>query len=165
MARAVTGKRVCVNDGALGGRPIETGRYSLEHRKSLQDKVAKFWADDKPGDLRDELFLLRGLLQDYMGRFGEGIPMKYENIVHVYEMVGSIAQTVERISRMLNQTALTMADLQFVERRITDLLTKYIDEPNKRLDFLEELGRDLGSVREHTDQLAIAAGSSGPTPG
>lgn len=112
-------------------------------------------ADQKPGNLMEELAILRALLQDYLERFEEAIPMKYENIGHVYDMVDSIGRTVERISRMLNQTALTVADLQFIQSRIPDLLIKYIDDPNKRLEFLEEFRRDFGTVREHTDSLAL----------
>lgn len=153
---AMPNGRCRMHGGTNPGRPIITGRYSLKHRQALQEKVSEFLNDERPGDLMSELALMRGLLQDYLERFQESIPLKYENTQHVFDMIESISRTVERISRMLNQTALTVADLQFIERRLPDLLIKYIDDPNKRLEFLAEFQRDVGSVRERADRLALA---------
>jgi len=161
---AMPNGRCRMHGGKSTGRPLITGRYSLKHRQALQEKVSQFLEDERPGDLMAELALMRGLLQDYLERFQEAIPLKYENTQHVFDMVESISRTVERISRMLNQTALTVADLQYVERRIPDLLIKYIDDPNKRLEFLAEFQRDFGSVRERADRLALLGPIAISTP-
>ena len=132
--------RCRMHGGTSPGRPIIHGRYSLIHRAALAAKVATFLADPRPGDLTDELALLRALLQDYLERFPDGVPLPIKDIERVLDMVDAVARLVERISRIVNQTALTQAEVQLLQVRIVDLLVKYVDDPSRRLAFLDELG-------------------------
>ena len=148
----VTGHARCrMHGGTSPGRPIIHGRYSLIHRAALAAKVATFLADPRPGDLTDELALLRALLQDYLERFPDGVPLPIKDIERVLDMVDAVARLVERISRIMNQTALTQAEVQLLQVRIVDLLVKYVSDPEQRLAFLDELGatfsRDPGGAQ------------------
>lgn len=137
------GEGRCRLHGGNAGRPIETGRYSLRHRASLEEKATAFLSDSAPGDLTGELALMRALLQDYLERFPDTAPLSLENIQHIYEMLESIGRTVERIARILNQTALTQAEVQFLKARLVDLAVKYVD--NSRRDaFFAELSAAFG---------------------
>ncbi len=133
-----------IHGGANEGRPIIHGRYSVKHRKKLQSSIQKFLDDPKPGDLTAELALNHALLQDFLDRFPDGTTMSVKEMNIIYDMVDDIGKTVERISRILNQTALTQADINYLQAVLTDLLTMYIDDPEKRASFLGELRQAMG---------------------
>ena len=132
------GEGRCKLHGGCAGRPIVTGRYSIKHRQSLANKVQDFIEDPEPANLISELALMRALLQDYLDRFPTGINLSVKSIGHVYEMVGDISKLVERITRILTQTALTMAEVQYLQARLADLVVKYITDDEQRSAFWDE---------------------------
>lgn len=138
--------RCRMHGGTNPGAPIKHGRYSIKHRQSLQEKQAKFLEDPEPGNLIDELALGRAFLQDFLERLTDG-PINQETRNHAFDMIESLGRLVERISRILNQTALTQSELQFLQARLVDLVIKYIDDPNKQTAFLGELRASVGSDR------------------
>jgi hypothetical protein len=136
---AVEGVAVChIHGGKSIGQPITTGRYSLKHRASLEAKAQQFIETTAPGDLTGELALMRTLLQDYLERFPEGMPMSLEVIESVYRMLDGIGRTVERIAKILNQTALTQAEVQLLQVRLVELATKYVSD-EQRNQFFSDL--------------------------
>lgn len=143
-----------LHGGSATGRPIIHGRYSVKHRAALAEKVAQFLDDPAPGDLSHELALTRALLQDYLDRFGDGQPLPYEDMSRILDIVESVGRMVERISRILNSTALTQVEVQYLQARLADLIVKYIDDPNKRFAFMDELG---ASFRVRSGSAAIPA--------
>ncbi len=145
-----------MHGGTNPGRPIETGRYSLVHRQALADKVRAFLADSRPGDLSDELALMRALLQDYLGRYPDGVALPAMEIERIMGMIETISRLVERIARILNTTALTVAEVQLLQARIVDLLVKYVDDPQKRLAFLDDLATAFNG--DSRDALPVVAG-------
>jgi len=136
--------------GASPGRPIITGRYSLTHRAALHEKMQVFLSDPRPGDLTAELALMRALLQDYLGRYGDDVALPAQEIERIMGMVETISRLVERIARMMNQTALTAAEVQLLQARLAELLVKYVPDPSQRLAFLDELAGAVGTDRRHT---------------
>jgi len=138
--------RCKLHGGSSTGRPIIHGRYSVKHRESLQSKTDEFLNDPEPGNLMSELALARAFLQDFLDRVTEGSINK-ETREHLFDMIESVGKLVERISRILNQTALTQGELQFLQARLVDLVIKYIDDPNKQAAFLGELRASVGSDR------------------
>jgi hypothetical protein len=109
--------------------------------------VGQFLDDPAPGDLTSELALMRALLQDYLERFPDKMPLSLQRIGDIYGMVESIGRLVERISKILNSTALTQVEITFLVARLTDLMERYIDDPEKRLRFLGELRTTTGLDR------------------
>jgi len=138
--------------GGHAGRPVIHGRYSLQHRESLQAKAERFLSDGNPGDLTGELALLRALLQDFLERFPEGVNMPMDAIQSVYFMAGEIGRKVERVGRILNSTALTQAEVHLLQARLADLVVKYIDDPDKRLAFVDEAQAAFGHVERHSGE-------------
>lgn len=157
---AAVGKTVCAFHGAKAGAPIKTGRYSLKHRASLEAKAKTFLESPSPGDLTGELAMNRALLQDFLDRFPEGAPLPLNAIQSIFEMTESIGRTVERIAKILNQTALTQAEVQFLRAQLVELVVKYIDEPERRLAFAAELESAFGSGGRG-GQLRAPIGESG----
>ena len=135
-----------MHGGTSPGRPIIHGRYSVKHREKLQASIQKFLDDPSPGDLTGELALNRALLQDFLNRFPDGVKLGVPEIKIIYDMTEAVGKTVERISRILNQTALTQADIQLLQAVLPDLLLRFIDDPEKRLAFMVELRQSIGSA-------------------
>lgn len=134
--------RCKLHAGSSPGRPLIHGRYSLKHRKSLARKVQQFLADPAPGDLTAELALLRALLQDFLSR-SDGDSLDLDHVTHILNLIDAIARLVERISRILNSTALTAAEVAFLQARLADLINKYVPDPEARIAFVEELESSL----------------------
>ncbi len=146
-----------MHGGTNPGRPIIHGRYSIKHRQALQEKLKQFTEDPEPGSLLSELAMQRALLQDFLDRLTNPTDKKTRD--HAFEMIEGIGKLVERINRIFNQTALTQHDLQYLQVILTNLLVKYIDDPEKQSAFLAELrsaiGSDrVGSIRSSAAQLA-----------
>ena len=150
QAWAMGNGRCRMHGGPSPGRPLVHGRYSLAHRAALADKMAAFLADPQPGDLTAELALMRALLEDYVSRFPDGIALPVKEIARIYEMVEAIGRLVERISRIINQTALTQAEVNLLTAWLADLLVQHVDDPDKRLAILDGLAAALGSGRGDT---------------
>jgi hypothetical protein len=152
-ANAVTGYTVCRMHGAGSphqgrpgggdGRPIITGRYSIK-RAELARKATEFQQDSNPGDLTGELALMRALLQEYLDRFDDTARLPYDDIARIFSMTEAISRLVERIAKILTATALTQAEVQYLQARIVDLLSTYVPDPNKRAEFMDALSATIG---------------------
>ena len=136
--------RCRMHGGTSPGRPIIHGRYSLKHRASLADKAQEFMDDPEPGNLLSELALMRALMQDYLDRFPEGVTLPAADVFRLLAMIHSLSKLVERISRILNQTALTQAEVQFLQGRLADIIVTFIDDPDKRIECLDEIEASFG---------------------
>ena len=147
---AVQGYNVCrlhgagnIHKGKRGGRPAKHGRYSVKHRQAVAEKYQRFLEDQRPGDLFDELAILRALLADYLER---SALLSQREVEHTLTLIDAIGKLVERISRILNETALTAAEVQYLQAVLADLITRYVDE-EKREAFLAELRSAVESRR------------------
>ncbi len=136
---AMDGKDVCRTHGGLAGRPPIHGRYSVHKRASLQGKIEQFYNDPSAGDLRSELALMRALLQDYIDRFEDGMPLGADDIGRMYAMVDGIGKTVERIAKILAMTALTQAELQLLQVTLIDALSEFIPDPERQRAFVSRV--------------------------
>lgn len=116
----------------------ETGRYSPYAPESIQQKVEKL-DDYNLLELADELQMQRGLIAEYLTRYRDGFPMQEQNIGTIISWFNSIGIMVERIMKIRNETALTIAEVAYLKSRTKDLVEKYIDDPEKRREFVREL--------------------------
>jgi len=132
--------------GGGDGRPIKTGRYSLAHRKSLEDKAAAFANDSQPGNLLGELALMRALLQDYLDRFPDGERLPYDDIARLFDMTDAIGRLVERIAKIIAATSLTQSDIKHLQERFTLALLTYIPDADTRLAILRFIFEDSGAA-------------------
>ncbi len=108
-----------------------------------------------------ELAVQRAFLQDFLGKLTEQ-PIDQKTTNHVFDMTEAIGRLVERITRMLNQTAVTQMEIAFLQATITNLIVKYIDDPNKRLEFVAELRSAFGADRQSNRAASITASSTQP---
>lgn len=106
-------------------------------------------ADSNPADLTGELALMRALLQDYLDRFEDNVKLPYDDIERIFGMIEAIGRMIERIAKILNSTALTQAEVQYLQARIADLLTVYVPDAIKRAQFMAELSAAVGVPGGH----------------
>ena len=128
----------CRMHGGKSTGPIVHGRYSVKHKAKLQAKMDKFLNDPQPGNLMHEIALMRALLQDFLDRLGDPIGISIKMRTHVFDMADDIGRMIERLSRMLNQTALTQIEVQLMLTTFQDLMLEFIDEPERRLEFMDK---------------------------
>jgi hypothetical protein len=156
------GKRCKLHGGAspkgADSPHFKHGRYSKYAPKQIADKLATFENDD-PLSLIPELQIQRALMADYLSRF-EHSGLTRDDVHALMTWNGDIGKQVERISKMQNDTALTAAEVVFIQTRIVDLLVKYIDDPDKRRAFVEELFSGIPAEPAATTQPLQLTGNT-----
>lgn len=141
-APAVEGRNVCRMHGGNAGRPIIHGRYSLKHRQSLAEKAAKF--ESVNGDLHGELVVLRALLQDFLDRHEEGVPISDDAIDVVRDLADTIGRMEQRQAKIRKDTAFGAQEMQLFIAAMSSVLQKYV--PSDDLpDAINELRSILRS--------------------
>ena len=153
---AMENGRCRMHGGTNPGRPIIHGRYSVKHRESLNSKMQEFLSDPAPANLMPELAIQRALLEEFLDKVTDG-PVSAKTTEHIFDMTESISRLVERITRMLNQTAITQMDIHYLQTILTDLIMKYIDDPSKRVEFMAELRAAFGANHRANRTAALAA--------
>jgi len=116
----------------------EHGRYSKYAPTSLQDKIAEL-DNYNLLDLADELQTQRALIAQYLQRYKDGFPLQEQNMAAIISWLNSVGIMVERIMKIRNETALTSAEIALLKSRTAELVVKYIDDPQKRRQFVIEL--------------------------
>ena len=124
------------------GGNLKHGRYSAKNASRLQEKVEAFRDDPEPGSLWEELALQRAVLQDFNQRVVDGLSK--EEAEHIFAMTEAITRTVDRINKIMSRTALTGAEIEYLQARYADILKRYVPA-DSRAAALREL---RGAVRE-----------------
>lgn len=120
--------------GGNAGAPVKHGRYSLK-KERVQDKLQQYRDDPDRGELWEELALQRALLQDFLDSAGN---LDEEQAKTAFQFTESISRTLDRINKIMSRTALTQAEVQYLQARFADILTKYVPK-DKRHSALREL--------------------------
>jgi len=105
----------------------------------IKDKVAGFM-DADPLDLTHELALTRALLADFLARFSDNVVnLDAISISIASDLIDRINKTVSTISKIKNDTALPGAEVAFLAVSMVALLDRYVDDPDKREAFKQEI--------------------------
>lgn len=117
----------------------DSGRYSKYVPEAVQSKITDL--DNYPLlDLADELQTQRALIARYLELVQSGErPLLETNIDMLMVWMNKVGVMVERIMKIKNETALTSAEVAHLKFRTADLVTKYIDDPEKQRQFVIEL--------------------------
>jgi hypothetical protein len=160
---AVKGTTVCRIHGGAGVRhgadhhAFKHGRYA----KGAQASIAKHIADAEqydPLDVLSELSLQRGLLSEYISRYPDGLQMPALEVERLIGWASEIIRSTEKIVRMRNETALTGAEIGYLQARAVDVAIKYFDDPETRRQFLADL---FGVPAKDTQRHPELVGDSG----
>lgn len=128
----------CKQHGGSGGRPPKHGRYAAERSESLQRKIQEYRKDPNPSEMWEELALLRAVLQEWLTDMDE---VTEESVSVLLDLQNSIRRTLDSINKIQSRTALTAAEVEYLQARIADLFNTYIPpaERDNALDELEEI--------------------------
>ncbi len=141
-APAMHGMQVCYIHGGKSLRGTEHpsykhGLYAKYLPEGIKAKTADF-LDADPFDLTSELALLRALLAELLSYY-QDTNVDREGRAVMASLVDEIGRLVERITKLKNQTALTGAEMTYLAVRSTEVINRYIDDPDKRAAFIQEL--------------------------
>ncbi len=131
--------------GAENGN-FKTGLYSKYAPSQIRDKI-EYFQDADPLALVEELALTRALLAEFLSRF-EGVNLDLFSITAMSDLVLSIGKTVERISKIKNDTALTAAEITYLAARCAEIVTRYIHDPIQQEAFISELFGDVQGANQ-----------------
>lgn len=151
------GEGRCKLHAGNAGRPIKHGRYSVKYRKSLAEKAERFLNEPDPYDLTSELSLMRALLQDYLDRFWEGELLKGEHISYLFDMLEQVSKQVERMVKLMNETALTQAELEYIKVRMADELPNYIPNVDDQIALVRAIFGTFSDGARHRKSVTRTA--------
>lgn len=132
------GEGRCKHHGGNAGRPIKHGRYSTQ-KTNLQEKLDQYRTEDDPSDLWEELALLRALLQDHL----DGPDLDAGIVV---TLVKEIRKTLDTINKIMSRTALTSAEVEYLQAAVADVIRSYVPDRN-RDEALDALRSAVGGDR------------------
>ena len=137
------------------------GRYADAFKGKLAGKFLQASADHKPLDLLPELAVQRSLLSQYVETVSGKPRMKVGEVQNVSALVADVVKTAATIAKVRNDTAMTVAEVRFLQATMLRLLEKYVPDPDRRRNFIEELyqlipGRDEA---ERSEPAVLPAGA------
>jgi len=142
---AVKGWDVCRMHGAgtpkedaTGGAPPTHGRYAAKRRESLQEKIEEYREEDDPAEMWEELALLRAVLQEWLA---EVKTLDEDTVGVILDLQDSIRCTLDTLNKMKARTALTAAEVEYLQARIADVFESYVPEEKhgEALDTLKKI--------------------------
>lgn len=122
-------------DDATGGAPPKHGRYAAKRSESLQKKIRQYRKEDNPAELWEELALLRAVLQEWLSDMDA---VTEEGVSVLLDLQDSIRRTLDTINKIQTRSALTAAEVEFLQARVADLFESYLP-PEKRSEAIDEL--------------------------
>lgn len=122
-------------DDATGGAPPKHGRYSAKRRESLQEKIREYREEENPAELWEELALLRALLQEWLSDLET---VDEDAVGVILDLQDSIRRTLDTINKIQTRSALTAAEVEFLQARVADIFRSYVPRENQEA-ALDEL--------------------------
>jgi hypothetical protein len=129
--------RCMMHGGKSTGPTPKHGLRSIRYRSKLADRAAAFLADPEPGNLASELAMARALFQAFSERFDAFAP-RGEDVQAMMQLLAEITRIVERMAKIEDRHALTMAEVAYLTARMGDILVKYVPA-DRRLAAIDEL--------------------------
>jgi|TARA_Y100000310_G_scaffold313033_1_gene360934 hypothetical protein len=102
--------------------------------------------DPEPTNLAAELALSRGLLQDHLDKFVDGVMLDSQTIGNIQNMIQGIAVLVEKIDRIANRDTIVATDVVFLLQAVSAIVKTYVTD-EQYADFTTKLAR---AVTDHS---------------
>lgn len=143
------------------------GRYAEAFRGKLAEKFAGAINDDKPLNLLPELAVQRSLLEQWIEKVSAMNDPKIADLKNVSVLAEDVVRTATQIVKVRNETALTVAEIKFIQAGMLRLMEKYVPDPDRRRSFVEELRgllpeRPDADTDESADLPAFTEAASNP---
>jgi hypothetical protein len=117
--------------------------------------MEKFRAEDlhQVMDLTEEMAYLRSLLQEQSSYIDDpGIRLTEKMLRTIRGLVDDISKVAVRYARIRSETALTAAEITYLQAILATLIGDYVPE-DRQAEFVGELERYLGFDAGHTPPL------------
>jgi hypothetical protein len=115
------------------------GMYDKYAPSKIKDKLDDFLEAD-PLDLTNELALTRALLAEFLSRFVEGTNLDAISISILSDLIDRVSKTVAIIAKLKNDSALTAAEVHYLQVRAVDVALKYFPgDKQKQAQFIADL--------------------------
>jgi hypothetical protein len=118
----------CKTHGGNGGRPPKHGRYAATRSESLQEKIQEYREDPDPAEMWDELAVLRGVLQEWLSDM-DGVTE--DDVGVLLDLQNAIRRTLDSINKIQTRSALTAAEVEYLQARVADLFKTYVPQSER----------------------------------
>jgi len=118
----------------------KTGRYAAAFKGQMAKRFEQASADRNPLDLLPELAVQRSLLEDYAENISGKRTITAAAAKNLSDLVNDVVKTATTITKVRNDTAFTIAEFKFIQKGMTLLMEKYVPDPDKRRNFIADLG-------------------------
>jgi len=167
------GKKRCrLHGGATPSGPASThfkdGRYARVFRGQLAEKFLHASEEPAPLDLLPELAVQRAVLAQHIDRVSNRGQPTLNDLKSISMLTEDVVRTAATIAKVRNDTALTVAEIKFIQLGMMRLVEKYVPDPNRRRNFIEELrglvpGGDAASSADEPAAIPILAETTSGT--
>jgi hypothetical protein len=166
--RAVTpGRTRCHYHG--GATPCGTdsphfkhGRYSKHMKKQLEEIMNEM--EENPLDILPELQFQRALLKNYLVTHNGKLDL--DKTIALSRLIVDVAKTAALIIKGRNETALTIAEVKYIQARMIDMMEIYVPDPDKRRQYIADLialiPTGTSSSGSEAELVIIPAGATTP---
>lgn len=117
------------------------GRYATVFKGQMAKHFASMEADDNPLDLLPELATQRALLSSYIENVSQKQTVKKADLETISMLSGDVVRTATAIVKARNDTAVTLAEVKFIQAGMIRLMEKYVPNPDDRRAFIADLRR------------------------
>ncbi len=137
----VTDGKYCAQHGISKGRPIIHGRRSRYTSAIIGDSIEKFRNDPDIKCIRDEIAVLRALLENIMGKLtadATQLAVVSPALTNLCDMVGKQVERLVKIEDGLKLTV-SVVDIHVMVNQVVEILAQEIDDE----DVLAKISKRL----------------------
>jgi len=125
----------CKQHGGAGGRKPKHGRYAATRSESLQEKIRQYREEGSPAEMWEELAVLRAVLQEWLSDMET---VDEDGVSVLLDLQDSIRRTLDTINKIQTRSALTAAEVEYLQARVADIFRSYVPKENREA-ALDEL--------------------------
>jgi len=115
------------------------GLYSNAFKGQLAERFAQAEAEQAPLDLLPELRIQRAMLAERIDQVSSNRNPKPDELKSITLLADAVVRTAATIAKVRNDTALTIAEVKFIQIGMIRLIEKYVPDTNRQRDFIREL--------------------------
>ena len=128
---------------------MKNGKSAYMTQSRLAGRINSYLNEDAEMqyDLTQELAAMRAIFQEFLDNMNDPEDNRtgYNNdIIRASMLVGTISNTVEKISKINSRNTLTAAQAIYIRALIVDILVKYLKDPDERDRAVKELMSRFG---------------------
>jgi hypothetical protein len=116
----------------------------VKAREGLEDKIRQYREEESPAEQWDELALLRALLQEWLDDLGT---LDEDAVSVILDLQREIRRTLDTINKIQTRTALTQAEVEYLQARMADVLKTHVPK-ERRADALNDLKQLVSPSKE-----------------